>query len=256
MNEIIIPSAIAIITALAASYRFNKSNKLLHITEQRKNWREQIREGAFALRRLYDKKCSSFNSGNDNPFEKNDNLNNNEEIKFTTFSEAKVYFQQRLNPYDNEDNEILEKFDELINNSNDNLCMLDKVIKNIELRLQTLLKYEWEKAKQEATTFNIIINAKIFLSSILFYLVYKGHIINLIKHLTRNDSDFLKINIISGKLLNYFFSLKTIYFIFGILFINLIFNLIELKLSNFHKNIFSYLLKPLFLLKIPFRKKN
>ena len=120
----------AIVTALFTKLSKDKSDKLQYITNERKQWRDDLRDAIVSLRRLFENKY-------------NKDINNTDCLKFKTYSEVKVYFQVRLNPNDNEDNNILESFDSL----ND-----EKKLQLIEKGVARLLKHDWERAKKETNS--------------------------------------------------------------------------------------------------------
>ena len=126
----------AIVTALFTKLSKDKSDKLQYITNERKQWRDDLRDAIVSLRRLFENKKNADNTDNKD-------IKNTDCLKFKTYSEVKVYFQVRLNPNDNEDNNILESFDSL----ND-----EKKLQLIEKGVARLLKHDWERAKKETNS--------------------------------------------------------------------------------------------------------
>lgn len=109
----------AIITSLFTKSSKDKSDKLQYITNERKQWRDDIRKAAVEVRKI----------------------SNNEQAEkmFKTIQEAKTYFQVRLNPEDTEDNKLLECFN--IENN--------KMADDFDEFVARLLKHDWERVKKE-----------------------------------------------------------------------------------------------------------
>ncbi len=158
----------ALISAFVSILTHNKSNKLKYVTEERQRWREELRAAAVELRRI----------GNaDKAKEKKEDKEQDKEkgrvcasdIRFETVAEAKTFFQVRLNPYDDEDNELLKLIvkqegeqEEKI--SDENLNYLSKAI-------SYLLKHDWERVKQETSTGKLIGICKLILVLVISSLV-------------------------------------------------------------------------------------
>ena len=109
----------ATITSLFTKISKDKSDKLQYITNERKQWRDDIRKAVVEVRKISDDKQT--------------------EKMFKSFQEAKTYFQVRLNPEDEEDNKLLECFDTKNN----------KITDNFNEYVARLLKHDWERVKKE-----------------------------------------------------------------------------------------------------------
>ena len=97
------------------TFRNNERNiKTKNITEERAKWREKIRE--------LNTEASKADNEKD-------------------FKRFQYEFRVQLNPFDNDDNEIIELFDDI----ND----LDEKKKELSIKLSLLLKHDWERSKSE-----------------------------------------------------------------------------------------------------------
>jgi CRISPR/Cas system CMR-associated protein Cmr5 small subunit len=124
----------SLVTAIFTKSSKDKTDKLQYITNERKQWRDDIRKATVEIRKIND--------------------NEQKEKMFKTIQEAKTYFQVRLNPEDEEDNKLLACF-ETTNN---------KVTDNLDEYVARLLKHDWERVKKE-TDRNFI---KIYYVTIIF----------------------------------------------------------------------------------------
>ncbi|MFA7549086.1 MAG: hypothetical protein WCY66_09295 [Candidatus Cloacimonadales bacterium] len=109
----------SLVTAIYTKYRHDKTDKLRHITNERKRWRDDIRSATVHVVK------KSFSPDENNIF--------------SSMQEAKAFFQTRLNPYDKHDNLILECFD----------LQNDCVKNGFEEHIARLLKHDWERSKNE-----------------------------------------------------------------------------------------------------------
>lgn len=115
------------VTAIFTKINSDKSLKLKYITEERRKWRDAIRDSIVRLRKVYN---SSYDIKN----------------KKKIYSEIKTYILLRLNPNDKNDRQIIELLDEFIQTNN-----IEK-LKKIEEAMAYLLKFDWERAKKESNT--------------------------------------------------------------------------------------------------------
>lgn len=139
MNVILTSTVIAaVISLLANVYNSRRTGKLKYITEERQKWREDIREIAENIT-----KCSQFNIGVQlTRLKMRINANG---VK-TIIAQKEGYNQKRAGRYLN-DVHIWKLIDEL-----ENPKCIDKFEDNkkkLFLYLSALLKYDWERAKQE-----------------------------------------------------------------------------------------------------------
>lgn len=153
----------ALITAYVTKSTSDKKHSVENITQERKKWRDEMREATLALRFYFEHR------GDDSK----ENLENSltSKVIFHSAVEAKSFFQVRLNPSDPEDEKIMDILCNLVNldfeEKNYNAkCLLKgcqirheeckQMSKNIsdflcrlEFSMAKLMKYEWEKAKRE-----------------------------------------------------------------------------------------------------------
>lgn len=123
----------AVLAGLIVYFQTNRDNKLKYITEERKNWRERIKKLISELISL----LKNYDS------DKNDK----KEI-----DRILVELRLNLNPLDREDIKIIQTLDEI----EISLEKLDNKKLNILVeQVQFLLKFEWEKAKNEAKNKNL-----------------------------------------------------------------------------------------------------
>lgn len=139
MNVILTSTVIAaVISLLANVYNSRRTGKLKYITEERQKWREDIREIAENIT-----KCSQFNIGVQlTRLKMRINANG---VK-TIIAQKEGYNKKRAGRYLN-DVHIWKLIDEL-----ENPKCIDKFEDNkkkLFLYLSALLKYDWERAKQE-----------------------------------------------------------------------------------------------------------
>lgn len=144
----------ALISAFVSKLNQDKSNKLKYVTEERQRWRTELRAAAVELRRI----GNTIKETNDGKVkEENEETENENDIRFRTVAEARTYFQVRLNPNDDEDNELLKLIvEEGGRIPAENLDKLSEAI-------SWLLKHDWERVKQEASTTR--------LTSIYYYII-------------------------------------------------------------------------------------
>lgn len=116
----------SLITSIVTKLIRDKSNKLKYVTEERQKWREEIRKAAVDLRRI-----GSYDKGKG----------------FNSIEEAKTYFQVRLNPYDEEDKELLK----LICKGENGMIPAEN-LDELSDAISYLLKHDWERVKQEASS--------------------------------------------------------------------------------------------------------
>ncbi|MBC2850312.1 hypothetical protein H5J22_02495 [Cetobacterium sp. 8H] len=125
----------AVLAGLIVYFQTNRDNKLKYITEERKNWRERIKKLISELISL----LKNYDS------DKNDK----KEI-----DRILVELRLNLNPLDKEDIKIIQTLDEI----EISLEKLDNKKLNILVeQVQFLLKFEWEKAKNEAKNKNLVL---------------------------------------------------------------------------------------------------
>jgi len=105
----------SIVTSFFTKIKNDKTERLKYITKERQNWRKELR----------DKTVELIVDASENKI-----------------SEAKTYFQIRLNPYDREDGKLLD----LLKNY--------KTYNSQEFgnAVSILLKHDWERVKQETTS--------------------------------------------------------------------------------------------------------
>ncbi|MGL4866569.1 MAG: hypothetical protein ACRC3I_04300 [Cetobacterium sp.] len=138
----------AVLAGLIVYFQTNRDNKLKYITEERKNWRERIKKLISELISL----LKNYDS------DKNDK----KEI-----DRILVELRLNLNPLDREDIKIIQTLDEI----EISLEKLDNKKLNILVeQVQFLLKFEWEKAKNEAKNKNLVL--EIGISIIILLNVY------------------------------------------------------------------------------------
>ncbi len=110
----------------------NKNIEMENITQERRNWREKIRDKASEVVTAYQAK------------DKN------------KLTKLYVDFQVRLNPYDNNDIEILDtlrKMKEDIAKKDIYTDINEDLIDELSKKLALLLKHDWERAKIEVKPF-------------------------------------------------------------------------------------------------------
>jgi len=133
MSEIITGLASSVVTLTVAYFVFrkdDKANQLTYITDERRKWREKIRELSV-----------TFMTGG-----KYNSLRN-EELR-----DIREKVAVRLNPDDVEDKYILCLMDCYIEN-NCNL-LKDKIRKKLSLAFASLLKHDWDRAKKGSGQFS------------------------------------------------------------------------------------------------------
>lgn len=131
---------VALITAIFTKLSKDKTDKLQYITNERKQWRDDIRKATLEVKKINDE--------------------NQTDKMFNTFQEAKTYFQVRLNPEDTEDNKLLDCFD----------IMNNEITDNFDEYVARLLKHDWERVKKE-TNHNFLKPYSIVI--LAFFLIYQ-----------------------------------------------------------------------------------
>jgi hypothetical protein len=126
-------AAIALITAIVTKSTADKKNAIENITQERKKWRDDLREAAVEVRRLSQGK---------------EGLKNIPEEKFGkmriySLEEAYSYFEIRLNPADKADKAILQS-------------LKGEKIDLFERQIAALLKYDWDRAKKEVSAKSLL----------------------------------------------------------------------------------------------------
>lgn len=178
--KIILTSTViaAVISLLANVYNSRRTGKLKYITEERQKWREDIREIAENIT-----KCSQFNIGVQlTRLKMRINANGVE----TIIDEKKGNNKKRAGKYLN-DAHIWKLIDEL-----ENPKCIDKFEDNkkkLFLYLSALLKYDWERAKQEvkgSELDSLQIVFSVLSSGIFLWLLYT------------NEKDFISMQSVSA----------------------------------------------------------
>ena len=120
----------AAIGALVTKLIEDRKNSLKYITEERQNWRTELRKYTDDLYAQ----------------------NQNEQPASLYYQRLRAKFEVRLNPRDSRDKEILRLFDRLIHESTSigNKDKIDDIKSEIVKRIACLLKFDWERAKMEA----------------------------------------------------------------------------------------------------------
>lgn len=139
-----------LVGAFLAKMSSDKERYLTNITQERRDWRDEIRK---LTKELY------VDPDKPNKYEL-----------------LRAEFAIRLNPDDEEDNNILSSFDSLIKLGDEKLNSHKKLskkglkyIKEIVDGVARLLKYDWERAKSEAA---ILRTKPIFIGLNIFYILF------------------------------------------------------------------------------------
>lgn len=132
----IVSSAVTFVGAYFAFRKDDKSNQLTYVTEDRRKWRDRLRE-------LIPEFISYGLLKNGNI----DSLGSDVSILYKIRSEIEI----RLNPYDAEDNHLLSLMDRYITSfkekKDDELEIIRTQINN---GFSILLKHDWERVKRES----------------------------------------------------------------------------------------------------------
>lgn len=139
----LVGSIVTLVGSLLLFRTNNKSNELKHITSERKEWRDLIRKLVPEfLYGVYDKSKESC------------------VIHETNQRKIITDISIRLNPFDPNDEEILNLMREYVAESNQ-----DKALK-IENAFARLLKHDWERVKKESKMTSIVSMKNIFLLAV------------------------------------------------------------------------------------------
>lgn len=179
MNVILTSTVIAaVISLLANVYNSRRTGKLKYITEERQKWREDIREIAENIT-----KCSQFNIGVQlTRLKMRINANG---VK-TIITEKEGNNKKRAGRYLN-DAHIWKLIDELENP--ESIEKFEDNKKKLFLYLSALLKYDWERAKQEvkgSELDSLQIVFSVLSSGIFLWLLYT------------NEKDFISMQSVSA----------------------------------------------------------
>lgn len=176
----------AIVTGLFTKNIADKKHSIENITQERKKWRDEMREATLAVR------CLSEHCHNQRP----------NKISFNSYGEARAFFATRLNPYDEEDKKILkilEKMSRIHKTKKQNSCIhcnlegFYDIYKDddsncyclccqFENAMSQLLKHDWERAKKEvnkSTQLSFLFFLGIFLLYIFWFMYIDFHKIDL-----------------------------------------------------------------------------
>lgn len=169
----------ALFTAFVTKSNSDKKHSIENITQERKKWRDEMREATLAVRCLSEHCC-------------NQGLN---EISFRSYGEARAFFATRLNPEDVKDKkilEILEKMSRIHKTKKQNSCIhcnlegFYDIYKDddsncyclccqFENAMSRLLKHDWERAKKEVNK-STQLSFLFFLGIFLLYIFWFMHI--------------------------------------------------------------------------------
>lgn len=179
MNVILTSTVIAaVISLLANVYNSRRTGKLKYITEERQKWREDIREIAENIT-----KCSQFNIGVQlTRLKMRINANG---VK-TIITEKEGNNKKRAGRYLN-DAHIWKLIDELENP--ESIEKFEDNKKKLFLYLSALLKYDWERAKQEVK------GSELDFLQIVFSVLSSGIFLWL---LYTNEKDFISMQSVSA----------------------------------------------------------
>lgn len=137
----------------------DKTNELQYVTSERKEWRNTLRE---IIPQLLNP-----------PLDVLGYLNKTEIIKLEYF---KTQIQIRFNPFDKNDNEIIDNIKKYINELKDKKFEESKKTKEeLENQFASLLKHDWERVKSETKMKSFLASINIILFS-LFLLWIKCEI--------------------------------------------------------------------------------
>lgn len=115
----------ALIGALVAWHASQRSALLANVTQERAAWRERIRKFACELQ-------EAVRSGDEGGIQR-----------------LRMQFRLSLNPWDDRDRELVALLGVLVRHALDR----EETLERVSVRLELLLKHDWERAKAEATWF-------------------------------------------------------------------------------------------------------
>lgn len=155
-------AAITLLTAFITKSTADKKIAIENITQERRNWRDDLRDATIALRRYFENKDRSFYREKPvkKPFGK---------IVFHSAAEAKAFFEVRLNLGDPEDCKLMAILDRLVthdcssrkptfqkweaeskeNGLETEKMLVEDLLAHFEEGMSHNLKYDWERAKKE-----------------------------------------------------------------------------------------------------------
>lgn len=158
----------AVIVGIIVYFQTNRDNKLKYVTQERKEWRERIRFSFSKLTSLLSLEKGKYITEN-----------------YVKTKEIIMQLKLSLNHNDDEDLKILKKLEELEKEiiekkdiKKQNSCTSkDKKIEENKIEelmkmFQVLLKYEWEKAKNEAKNMRAIYEALALVLVLIYIYCY------------------------------------------------------------------------------------
>lgn len=158
----------AVVVGIIVYFQTNRDNKLKYVTQERKEWRERIRFSFSELISLVSLKNGKYVTEN-----------------YTKTKEIIMQLKLSLNHTDDEDIKILKKLEELekeiIEKENSDINkkeelkenkLKDNKIEELTKMFQILLKYEWEKAKNEAKNMKAIYEGLALVLVLIFIYCY------------------------------------------------------------------------------------
>lgn len=144
LPEIFTGVAAALVTVWFAKSSDDKKNSLTYITDERRKWREEIRKETEKVVEIIG-----------NIFQ---NSNKHEET-LLNLQKSIAFFETRLNPFDEEDNTILEVLRSFLpshteqkdtsKNESEKEPDYLKKLEEFQTRIALLLKHDWERSKTE-----------------------------------------------------------------------------------------------------------
>ena len=153
----------AVVVGIIVYFQTNRDNKLKYVTQDRKEWRERIRFSFSELISLVSLKNGKYVTEN-----------------YTKTKEIIMQLKLSLNHTDDEDIKILKKLEELekeiIEKENSDINKKEELkenkIEELTKMFQILLKYEWEKAKNEAKNMKAIYEGLALVLVLIFIYCY------------------------------------------------------------------------------------
>ena len=153
----------AVVVGIIVYFQTNRDNKLKYVTQERKEWRERIRFSFSELISLVSLKNGKYVTEN-----------------YTKTKEIIMQLKLSLNHTDDEDIKILKKLEELekeiIEKENSDINKKEELkenkIEELTKMFQILLKYEWEKAKNEAKNMKAIYEGLALVLVLIFIYCY------------------------------------------------------------------------------------
>jgi hypothetical protein len=119
----LVPVLVSAAIAAWVAWHASKGNALMaNVTQERAKWRERIRQLADDLQDAVSKQDAAL------------------------IRRVRVAFRLSLNPWDDRDREIVALLERLVHHSAE-----EGLLERIVVRLELLLKHDWERAKAEAT---------------------------------------------------------------------------------------------------------